>query len=36
MDPKEIGWENLDWINLAQDWYRRRNLVNAVMNFEIP
>jgi hypothetical protein len=36
MDLKEIGWKNIDWVNLVQDWDRRRTFVNAVMNLEIP
>jgi hypothetical protein len=32
MDLKEIGWEAVDWINLAQDWDQWQDLVNAVMN----
>jgi len=28
--------ERMDWIDVAQDRYRRRALVNAVMNFRIP
>jgi hypothetical protein len=33
MDLKEIGWEDVDWIHLAQnrDWWCA--LVNTVMNF---
>jgi len=26
----------MDWIDLAQDRVRRRNLVNVVMNFLVP
>jgi hypothetical protein len=22
MDLREIGWEGMDWIDLAQDWYQ--------------
>jgi hypothetical protein len=29
---QEVGWEGVDWIDLAQDWDRWRALVNAVMN----
>jgi hypothetical protein len=30
---REIGWGNVDWIQLAQDRDRWRALVNTVMNF---
>ena len=38
-------WENkssrisvgvMDWVNLAHDRERRRDVVNAIMNFRIP
>jgi hypothetical protein len=32
MDLKEIGWEGVDWIHLAQDRDRWQDLVNTVMN----
>jgi hypothetical protein len=32
MDLREIGWDNMDWIELLQDMYQRRALVNTVMN----
>jgi hypothetical protein len=32
MDLKEIGWDGIHWIDLAQDRDRWRALVNAVMN----
>jgi hypothetical protein len=32
MDLREIGWWSVDWIQLAQDRYRWRALVNTVMN----
>jgi len=36
MDIKQIGWEGVDWIHLAQDWEPWRNLVNTVMNLRVP
>jgi hypothetical protein len=36
MDLLEIGLSVVDWIDLAQDRYRWRALVNAVMNFRVP
>jgi len=28
---KEIGWEGVDWINLAQDRDKRRTVVNTTV-----
>jgi hypothetical protein len=36
MDLLEIGVNVVDWIGLAQDKYRRRALVNSVMNLWVP
>jgi hypothetical protein len=36
MDLSEIGLSVVDWIGLAQDRYRWRYVVNAVMNLRIP
>jgi hypothetical protein len=36
MDLLEIGLSVVDWIGLAQDRYRWRALLNAVMNFRVP
>jgi hypothetical protein len=35
-DLGEIGWDDVDWIGLAQDRNRWRALVNAVMNLSVP
>jgi hypothetical protein len=32
MDLREIGWDGMDWIELAQDRDHWRALVNTVMN----
>jgi hypothetical protein len=36
MDLREIGCDCMDWIDLAQDRYQWRALVNAVMNLRVP
>jgi hypothetical protein len=36
MDIREVGWEDMNWIDLAQDRDRWRALVNAVMNLQFP
>jgi hypothetical protein len=35
MDLREIGWGNVDWIQLAQVRDRWRALVNTVMNLRV-
>jgi hypothetical protein len=32
MDFREVGWESIDWIDLAQGRDRWRVLVNTLMN----
>ena len=36
MDLQEVEWGYSDWIDLAQDRDRWRELVNAVMNLWVP
>jgi hypothetical protein len=36
IDLREIGWDGMDWIDLAQDRDQWKALVNTVMNLRIP
>jgi hypothetical protein len=36
MDLEEVGWGDVDWIDLAQDKDMWRALVNAVMSLWVP
>jgi hypothetical protein len=36
MNFQEVGYRNMDWIELAQDKDRWRALVNAIMNLRVP
>jgi hypothetical protein len=33
---REIGWDGIDWIDLAHDRDQWRVLVNTVMNLRVP
>jgi hypothetical protein len=35
-DLREIGWDDMDWIDLVQDRDQGRALVNTVMNLRVP
>jgi hypothetical protein len=35
MDLREIGWGCVEWIELAQDISRWRDLVNTVVSFRV-
>jgi hypothetical protein len=36
MDLREIGWDGMDWIDLAQDMDKWWAFVNTVMNLRVP
>jgi hypothetical protein len=36
MDLRELGWGDMDWIDLAQNRDQWRALVNTVMNLRAP
>jgi hypothetical protein len=36
IDLREIGWDDVEWIGLAQDSDKWRALVNTVMNLRVP
>jgi hypothetical protein len=36
MDLREIGWDGVDWVDLAQVRDQWRALVNTVMNLRVP
>jgi hypothetical protein len=35
-NDREIGWNGVDWIDVAQDRNRWRVFVNTVMNLRVP
>jgi hypothetical protein len=35
-DLVEVGWDDVDWVGLAQDRDSWRALVNSVMNLWVP
>jgi hypothetical protein len=36
IDLTEIGWEGMDWIDLAEDRDQWRAIVNTVINLRVP
>jgi hypothetical protein len=36
LELKEIRWDGMDWIDLAQDRDQWRALVNTIMNLRVP
>jgi hypothetical protein len=36
MNFREIGWDGMGWIHLAQDRHQCRALMNTVMNLRVP
>jgi hypothetical protein len=36
MDLMKIGWDGVDWIDMAQDRDQWRALVNTVLNIRVP
>ena len=36
IDFQEVRWEDMDWIDLAQDGVRWWALLNEVMNIRVP
>jgi hypothetical protein len=36
MDLREIGWNGMDWIDLAQGGDQWKALVNTAMNLRVP
>jgi hypothetical protein len=36
IDLREMGWDDMDWVDLSQDRNQWRALVNMVMNLRVP
>jgi hypothetical protein len=36
MDHREVGWDGIDWIDLAQNRDQWRALVSTIMNLRVP
>jgi hypothetical protein len=35
IDPKEMGWDCMEWVDQAEDRDKWRAVVNAVMNLQV-
>jgi hypothetical protein len=35
MNPKEVGWDHVNWNNVAEDRDQWRALVNTMLNLKI-
>jgi hypothetical protein len=36
LNVREVGWEGVDWINLAQDRNHRWGLLKTLINLQVP
>jgi hypothetical protein len=36
VDLREIGWDGVEWIDMAEDRDQWRALVNTVLNLQVP
>jgi hypothetical protein len=36
MDLREIGWDDVDWIDMAQDRDQWRAFVSTILNLRVP
>jgi hypothetical protein len=36
VDLQDVGWRDMDWTDMAQNWNRCQTLVNEVMKFKFP
>jgi hypothetical protein len=36
IDYREIGWDGVNWTDMAQERDQRRALVNTVLNLRVP
>jgi hypothetical protein len=36
MDLRELGWDGMDWIDVAQDKNQSGALVNTILNLRVP